>query len=133
MIKTGPYVVRLMLLILETMGAHGIIGFFGGIFIVLGCIKLSFGNILFCRKTKAEAYAQKQREKGKLMKTRSMLKPRAAHVDKDNYVNFNSLACTLYVHVCVCVCECEWHVHMCMCVCVCVCCSSSACPVQWRV
>ena len=51
-------------LILEAIGLHGFVGIFGGTFILLGFIKLAFGNILFCRKTKAQKFAEEMKKNG---------------------------------------------------------------------
>jgi hypothetical protein len=56
--------VEIALLILRTLGAHGIAVIVGGVFIILGCIKLSFGKILCCRKSKAEALAEELKKQG---------------------------------------------------------------------
>ena len=50
---------RLFQLILQALGAHGIVFLFASVFIILGLIKLSFGRVLFCRKTKAQEMADK--------------------------------------------------------------------------
>jgi len=52
------------MLILHTLGAHGIVFLFASVFIILGFIKLSFGRVLFCRKTKAQAMADKLKKEG---------------------------------------------------------------------
>lgn len=63
-IETGSIIVRLFLLILRMVGAHGIVGFFGGILLVLGFVKLLFGGIICCRKTKAQKHYDEQIAKG---------------------------------------------------------------------
>jgi hypothetical protein len=60
----GPIALILFFMVLESIGAHGFVGFFGGILLVLGFIKLSFGSIICCRKTKAQEYTEKMTEKG---------------------------------------------------------------------
>ena len=62
--KPGPIALTIFVMLLESIGAHGFIGFFGSILLILGFIKLSFGGILCCRKTKAQKYTQKMIEKG---------------------------------------------------------------------
>ena len=56
--------IRMFFLVLEAIGLHGFVGIFGGILIVLGFIKLSFGSILFCRKTKAQKFAEEMKKQG---------------------------------------------------------------------
>ena len=63
-IEGGPLVGRILVLILESIGAEGFIGFFGGLFLFLGFMKLSCGGIICCRKTKAQEYADRMKEKG---------------------------------------------------------------------
>lgn len=60
--------VRVLLLIMESIGAEGVVGFFGGLILILGFIKLSFGGVICCRKTKAQEYADRQKEKGAVPK-----------------------------------------------------------------
>ena len=60
--------VRVLLLIMESIGAEGVVGFIGGIILILGFIKLSFGGVICCRKTKAQEYADRQRERGAVAK-----------------------------------------------------------------
>ena len=55
---------RIIRLILHTLGAHGIVFLFASTFIILGFIKLSFGRVLFCRKTKAQEMADKLKKQG---------------------------------------------------------------------
>ena len=62
-IDAGPIAVRALLLLLESIGAEGIVGFVGGILLLLGFIKLAFGGVLCCRKTKAQEYAEAFLEK----------------------------------------------------------------------
>ena len=62
--KPGPIVITLFMMLLESIGAHGFIAFFGGLLLILGFIKLSCGGILCCRKTKQQEYAQRMVEKG---------------------------------------------------------------------
>lgn len=52
------------MLILHTLGAHGIVFLFASVFIILGFIKLSFGRVLFCRKTRAQEMTEQLRKKG---------------------------------------------------------------------
>ena len=63
-IEGGPLAGRILVLILESIGAEGFIGFFGGLFLFLGFMKLSCGGIICCRKTKAQEYADRMKEKG---------------------------------------------------------------------
>ena len=62
--KTGPIVTTLLMMVLESIGAHGFIAFFGGLLLILGFIKLSCGGILCCRKTKQQEHTQRLLEKG---------------------------------------------------------------------
>lgn len=55
---------RLFIIILNAVGIHGLVGFFGGILLLLGFIKLTFGGICCCRKTKAQKHYDKQIKKG---------------------------------------------------------------------
>ena len=55
---------RIVRLILHTLGAHGIVFLFASTFIILGFIKLSFGRVLFCRRTKAQEMADKLKAEG---------------------------------------------------------------------
>lgn len=63
-VEGGSLAVRILLLTLESIGAEGFIGFFGGLFLFLGCMKLSLGGVICCRKTKAQEYADRMKEKG---------------------------------------------------------------------
>ena len=63
-IQGGPLHVRIGLLLLESLGLHGIVGMVGGTFIILGFTKLAFGQILFCRKTKAQVQLGELRAAG---------------------------------------------------------------------
>ena len=67
-VQGGPIVTRVILLIMESIGAEGVVGFFGGLILILGFIKLSFGGVICCRKTKAQEYADRQRERGAVPK-----------------------------------------------------------------
>lgn len=69
-IEGGPLAGRILVLILESIGAEGFIGFFGGLFLFLGFMKLSCGGIICCRKTKAQEYADRMKEKGAPLKGR---------------------------------------------------------------
>lgn len=60
---------RIFFLILEAVGLHGIVGLVCGTFIVLGFFKLTFGRILFCRKSKAEEVAEELRKQGVIDKS----------------------------------------------------------------
>ncbi len=62
-IKAGPIALRAFLILMESIGAEGIVGFAGGILLLLGFMKLAFGGILCCRKTKAQEYAEQYLEK----------------------------------------------------------------------
>ena len=73
MFDPGPIVLRVFIIMLELVGLHGIVGFFSGIFLVLGFIKLMFGNILFCRKTKSEAFNKQLKKNGLLPKSGTKL------------------------------------------------------------
>jgi len=63
-VEGGSLAIRILLLTLESIGAEGFIGFFGGLFLFLGCMKLSLGGVICCRKTKAQEYADRMKEKG---------------------------------------------------------------------
>lgn len=54
---------------METIGLHGIVGFIGGILIILGFTKLAFGKILFCRRTKAQKFANELKKQGVVSET----------------------------------------------------------------
>lgn len=60
----APIAITLVLLVLESIGAHGFIGFFASILLVLGFIKLSCGGVICCRKTKAQEHAERLIQKG---------------------------------------------------------------------
>ena len=62
--KPAPIFTRVFLIVLESIGAHGFIAFFASILLVLGCLKLSCGGILCCRKTKAQEYSERMLQKG---------------------------------------------------------------------
>ena len=68
MFDPGPIGLHILRVTIEVIGLHGIFGFFCGILIVLGFIKLAFGNILFCRKTKARAFEDELKKKGLIPK-----------------------------------------------------------------
>ena len=55
---------RIVLLILHTLGAHGIVFLLGSTFIILGFVKLSFGRVLFCRKTKSQELIDQMKKEG---------------------------------------------------------------------
>ncbi len=63
-IETGSIFLRLFLIVLRIVGIHGIVGFFAGILLILGFIKLLFGGVCCCRKSKAQAHYDKQKKKG---------------------------------------------------------------------
>ncbi len=63
-IPSDNIALRLFIVILNAVGVHGIVGFFGSILLVLGFIKLMFGGICCCRKTKAQKHYDKQIKKG---------------------------------------------------------------------
>ena len=54
---------------METIGLQGIVGTFGGLFLIFGFIKLAFGKILFCRQTKAQQFANELKKQGVLQGT----------------------------------------------------------------
>lgn len=62
--QPGPIALVLFFMALESIGAHGFIGFFASILLVCGFIKLSCGGVICCRKTKQQEYSEKQLEKG---------------------------------------------------------------------
>ena len=61
---SGDMAKKIVFIILNTLGAHGVALIFGGMLLILGCIKLSFGKLIFCRKTKAEAMAEELKKRG---------------------------------------------------------------------
>ena len=56
--------VRMFLLLLDLFGIQGFVLLFGGLLLVLGFVKLFFGRVLFCRKSKSEALKDSLRERG---------------------------------------------------------------------
>lgn len=62
-IKAGPIALRAFLVLMESIGAEGIVGFAGGLLLLLGFMKLAFGGVLCCRKTKAQEYAEEYLDK----------------------------------------------------------------------
>lgn len=63
-IEGGNIALRLFFVLINAVGAHGIVGFLGGVLLILGFVKLMFGGICCCRKTKAQKYYDKQIKKG---------------------------------------------------------------------
>ena len=61
---TEPLTRTILFLILDAIGLHGLVGIVASVFIILGFIKLAFGRIIFCRETKAQAYAKEMKRKG---------------------------------------------------------------------
>lgn len=55
---------KILVYILDLIGLHGIVGFFGTILLCLGMVKLVCGGIIFCRKSKAQEFYDLQRERG---------------------------------------------------------------------
>ena len=64
LVVSGDLAKRILFIILKSLGAHGVALLLGGMLLILGCIKLSFGKLIFCRKTKAEAMAEELKKKG---------------------------------------------------------------------
>lgn len=62
--KPGPIFAIVLVMVLESIGAHGFIAFFGGLLLILGFIKLSCGGLLCCRKTKQQEYTERMLKKG---------------------------------------------------------------------
>lgn len=62
--KPGPIFAIVLIMVLESIGAHGFIAFFGGLLLILGFIKLSCGGILCCRKTKQQEHTERLLKKG---------------------------------------------------------------------
>lgn len=58
--------------VLDLIGLHGIVCFFGTLLLCLGMIKLMCGGVLFCRKSKAQEHYDKMREKGVPLKCEFM-------------------------------------------------------------
>ena len=56
--------VRMFLLLLDLIGIQGFVLLFGGLLLVLGFAKLFFGRVLFCRKSKREAFKDSTGERG---------------------------------------------------------------------
>ena len=59
-----PIELTVIFLILDAIGLHGLVGMLASILIILGFFKLAFGRVIFCRKTKAQAYAEELKSKG---------------------------------------------------------------------
>lgn len=55
---------KLLFYILELIGLHGFVGFFCGTLLCCGCVRLLFGGVIFCRKSKAQEYHDELRKKG---------------------------------------------------------------------
>ena len=51
-------------MVLRMIGAHGIVGSIGGALLSCGFIKLLCGGVVFCRKSKAQEYYDRQKERG---------------------------------------------------------------------
>ena len=64
LVVSGDLAKRILFIILKSLGAHGVALILGGMLLILGCIKLSFGKLIFCRKTKAEAMAEELKKRG---------------------------------------------------------------------
>lgn len=86
-VEGGPLAGRILVLILESIGAEGFIGFFGGLFLFLGFMKLSCGGIICCRKTKAQEYADRMKEKGAPPKGRVHIRTTHLHIHTHTYVH----------------------------------------------
>ena len=65
--KTG-LAIKVVLFLLEVVGIHGFVGCCGGTLLILGMLRLCFGGVLFCRKSKAQQYYDDMREAGAEMK-----------------------------------------------------------------
>ena len=59
-----PIALTVIFLILDAIGLHGLVGIMAAVLIVLGFFKLAFGRVIFCRKTKAQVYAEEMKLKG---------------------------------------------------------------------
>jgi len=63
-IKGGSLGSRVFFMILEAIGLHGFVGFFGGLLLILGLVKLLFGGVVVCRKSKAQLHYEELIAKG---------------------------------------------------------------------
>ena len=63
-VRGGPLVIRMFLLLLDLFGIQGFVFLFGGLLLVLGFVKLFFGRVLFCRKSKSDTFKDSLRERG---------------------------------------------------------------------
>ena len=97
-IEGGPLAGRILVLILESIGAEGFIGFFGGLFLFLGFMKLSCGGIICCRKTKAQEYADRMKEKGAPPKGRVHTCTTHSHMHTHTYTHVHSYYYLLCCH-----------------------------------
>ena len=64
LVVSGDFAKKILFILLKSLGAHGVALILGGMLLILGCIKLSFGKLIFCRKTKAEAMAEELKKRG---------------------------------------------------------------------
>lgn len=97
-------VVSIFFLVLESIGIHGIVGFFGSILLILGGIKLLCGGIICCRKTKAQEHYDNLIKKGVDPKCELLCSPTPYHYyfDKINCIytynhSINSIICMVGV------------------------------------
>ena len=67
-VDTASLATRILLYVLDFLGLHTIVAFFAATLICCGLIRLMFGGVIVCRKTKAQQYYDEQREKGALPK-----------------------------------------------------------------
>ena len=104
-IEGGPLAGRILVLILESIGAEGFIGFFGGLFLFLGFMKLSCGGIICCRKTKAQEYADRMKEKGA---------PPKGRVHTCTHIHTHICTCIAIIIFCA-VTDCTWPVCLSIC------------------
>lgn len=101
-------------MVLESIGAHGFIAFFGGILLILGFIKLSCGGIICCRKTKQQEYTQKMIDKGvppkserfyimlQVLVNRDPMSPeQVLHCTSEHALSHNNKYGIIYVYFCV--------------------------------
>ena len=63
-VDTTSIGLKILLRFLEFVGLHGIVGFFGGTLLCCGCVRLIFGGVIFCRKSKAQEHHDELRKKG---------------------------------------------------------------------
>ena len=99
-VEGGSLAVRILLLTLESIGAEGFIGFFGGLFLFLGCMKLSLGGVICCRKTKAQEYADRMKEKDYTSTSCSVYVRCVDYTSITNRAYYIASVCLVYLVMC---------------------------------